>query len=108
MNHKGTKSTKKTPRGITWQSRLALAVFFVLSLCPLCLCGEPSGEDKVPAIDADILGGIEDRQPVRGADENGYEARAYSYILLQARQYSPEAFARSARRDVTFAHLFEQ
>jgi hypothetical protein len=83
-----------------------LSFFLVLSLCPLCLCGEP--EDKVPPIDPDVLGGIEDRQPVRGADENGYEARAYNYVLVEARKFSPEAFARSARRDVTFAHLFEQ
>jgi hypothetical protein len=45
---------------------------------------------------------------VRNADENLFESEAYNYVLVQANKTPAEAFARSARRDVTFAHLFEE
>jgi hypothetical protein len=84
------------------------------------LTTNPPGEDvglrppadaaaqAAPPIDAEILAGIEDKAPVRGAEENLFESQAYNYILVQANRLSPSAFARSARRDVTFAHLFEE
>src|SRR5437879_1541187 len=35
-------------------------------------------------VDPDLLAGVEDKAPVRSADENYYEARAYNYLLLHA------------------------
>jgi hypothetical protein len=64
--------------------------------------------EVAPAIDPDLFGGIEDRAPIRNANENPDEARAYSYFLVQTRKRSADAFARAAKRDVTFAHLWEQ
>jgi hypothetical protein len=61
-----------------------------------------------PPIDAEVLAGIEDKAPIRNADENLFEAEAYNYVLVQANRLSREAFAQSARRNVTFAHLFEE
>jgi len=66
-----------------------------------------SGE-HAPVIDREILGGIEDRAPVRSADQNYYEARAYDYLLIEAHRAPVQALAKIARRDLTFAHLFEE
>jgi hypothetical protein len=67
-----------------------------------------AASDKAPAIDPDLLAGIEDKTHVLSAAENYGEAQAYNYLLLQADTTSAAGFARSARRDVTFAHLFEE
>ncbi len=64
--------------------------------------------DQAPVIEREVLGGIEDRAPVRSADQNYYEARAYDYLLIQARRAAPLALAKLARKDLTFAHLFEE
>jgi hypothetical protein len=69
----------------------------------------PSGSsENAPLIDRDILGGVEDGAPVRSADQNYYEARAYDYLLIEAHKASAQALAKIARRDLTFAHLFEE
>lgn len=68
----------------------------------------PNASEKLPAIDLDMLGGIEDGAPVRNADQNFYEARAYTYLLVQAHKTAPSALAQAARRDLNFAHLFEE
>lgn len=69
-------------------------------------------QEKGPApaqpIERELLEGIEDRAPVRNADENVYEYRAYNSMLLRARRTEQADFARAARRDLTYAHLFEQ
>lgn len=64
--------------------------------------------DVAPVIDAEILAGIEDRTPVRNADENLFEAQAYTFVLVQAHQLSAAALAKAARRDVRYIHLFEE
>jgi hypothetical protein len=64
--------------------------------------------DQAPAIDPDLLAGIEDKAEMRNAAENYNEAWAYSYLLVQANATSAEALAKSARKDLTFAHLFEE
>jgi hypothetical protein len=64
--------------------------------------------DRAPRIDPDLLAGVEDKAPVRNAAENYNEAQAYNYLLVQANATSGTAFAKSARRDLTFAHLFEE
>ena len=61
-----------------------------------------------PHIDPDILAGVEDKAPVRNAAENYAEAQAYNYLLVQANATPASALAKSARRDLTFAHLFEE
>jgi hypothetical protein len=63
---------------------------------------------QAPRIDPDLLAGVEDKTPVHNASENYNEAQAYNYLLVQANATSVAAFAKSARRDLTFAHLFEE
>jgi hypothetical protein len=71
--------------------------------------GKPAAlPDRAPTVDPDILAEVEDRAPVRNAAENYAEAAAYNYLLVQANATPVTAFAKSARRDLTFAHLFEE
>jgi hypothetical protein len=65
-------------------------------------------QEKPPTIDRDLLAGVEDRAPVRTADENYYEFRAYNYLLLEAHNTPPAMLAKYARRDLTLAHLLEE
>jgi hypothetical protein len=64
--------------------------------------------ERAPQIDPDILAEVEDKAPVRSAAENYAEAAAYNYVLVQASTTPVTAFAKSARTDLTFAHLFEE
>jgi hypothetical protein len=66
------------------------------------------GQTERPVIDRDLLSGVEDRAPVRDADQNYYEAQAYNYVVVRANKTPVELLARNARRDVTFAHLYEE
>jgi hypothetical protein len=59
-------------------------------------------------LDAEVLAGVEDKAPVRNADQNPYEAQAYYYVLARAKHAPVEALAKAARRDPTYAHLFEE
>jgi hypothetical protein len=67
-----------------------------------------AASDKVEPIDAALLAGVQDREPVQGADQNYNEYRAFNYTLLQARKTPVQALARAGRRDLTYAHLFEE
>lgn len=67
-----------------------------------------SRASATPGIDPHLLAGVEDRAPVRSLQENADEVRAYVYLLVRTREFSPEAFAASARRDLTYAHVFEE
>jgi hypothetical protein len=69
---------------------------------------QTASSEKAPVIDRDLLTGIVDRAPMQNREENHFEAFAYSYLLIQAHKTSLQAFARSARRDLTFAHLWEE
>jgi hypothetical protein len=64
--------------------------------------------DQNVEIDPVLLGGVEDGAPVRNANQNDHEALAYNYVLVHAHQVSVRALARAARRDLTYAHLFEE
>jgi hypothetical protein len=64
--------------------------------------------EKTTAIDRDLLDGVEDRAPVRNADENYAEDRAYNYLLVHARKFSAAELRAQARTDLTFVHLFEE
>jgi hypothetical protein len=59
-------------------------------------------------IERELLAGVEDRTPVRSADENYYEYRAYHYLVAQAHKTPPAWLVDHSRGDLTFAHLFEQ
>jgi hypothetical protein len=67
----------------------------------------PAGP-AAPVVNPAVLAGVEDKAPVRSAEENHYEFTAYNYLLELAHGTPVEAFARSARRDLTFAHFFEE
>lgn len=56
----------------------------------------------VPKVD--FKGRVNDRTEIG----NGEEAKAYCQALIAAFTTPAEAFARAARRDVTFAHVFEE
>jgi hypothetical protein len=56
--------------------------------------------DKAPKV---VLEGIKDRTPVRAE-----EAKEYNDLLVLAHKTPAAAFANSSRKDLTFAHLFEQ
>jgi hypothetical protein len=91
--------------GLLWAAK-SLSIWEAEATLPQEKAASPA--DKAPRIDPDLLAGIEDRAPVRSAAENYGEAQAYNYLLVQAAATPMAAFAKSARRDVTFAHLFEE
>jgi hypothetical protein len=65
-------------------------------------------QDKAEPVDPDTLPGVEDRAPVRSDRENYNEFLSYNYLLVLARKTPEKALARGARRDVTYAHLWEE
>src|SRR5262249_46115029 len=67
-----------------------------------------AGEKPGSTLDIDLLAGVEDGAPVRSADQNYYEYRAYNYLLIEAHRTAGDRFSHQARRDLTFAHLFEE
>lgn len=84
--------------------RFALVLIAMMATLGIGRAGEPP---RAPKIDRDLLI-AEDRAPIRDADQNQYEFRAYTYLLIQAHRTSTQAFANSVRRDLTYAHLLEQ
>jgi hypothetical protein len=66
-----------------------------------------SSSSKV-ALDLELLAGIEDKAPVRDASQNYYEFQSYNYVLVHAHKIAPAELAKNSRRDLTFAHLFEE
>jgi hypothetical protein len=63
--------------------------------------------DKAPELRPNILAKVKDSTGVL-VDDGAFEPEAYCEALLKASLTSPGAFANSARRDVTFAHLFNE
>src|SRR5579871_6811983 len=84
----------------------ALALTFVLVVAAISSGQEPT--NKSGAVDKDLLNGVEDGAPVRNADENYAENRAYNYLLVQSRKFSPADLHKQARTDLTFVHLWEE
>jgi hypothetical protein len=66
--------------------------------------------EQAPDIREDLVGRVTDGTPIPDAIENDLspEVLAYSRALIAADTTSETAFANSARRDLTFAHLFEE
>jgi hypothetical protein len=62
-----------------------------------------SSPDKAPVLDPDVLAVAQDRKPSLPK-----EAGAQDYILLEAQKTPLAAFAKSSRKDITFAHLWEE
>ncbi len=67
----------------------------------------PPTSGLAPVLDAEVLAGVEDRTPVADPNVNPDEVRAYNYVLATASRTPFEALLKSARRDLTFVHLFE-
>lgn len=83
---------------------LLLLTFMALDPAPRSTAGTGELETAL-----DLRGrGIEDRAPVRSKEENEEEFLAYCDALVTVSQAPPAALARQGRRDLTFAHLFEQ
>ncbi len=70
----------------------------------------PAPRELAPDITADLRDRVTDRTPIPYWYRNNptEEAKAYCQALIAANQTSAQAFANSARHDVTFAHLFEE
>lgn len=84
---------------------------FLIVLPALARADEPDEADNPPAMAPKLDftdRTIEDRAPVRSMKENRGEFLAYCDALMTAHSTPTTAFAASARRDLTFAHLFEQ
>ena len=62
----------------------------------------------MPPLHPDWLAGVKDGQPIGTAGKNEPESEAYCDALRKAWQSPPGAFALVARRDLTYAHLFEE
>jgi hypothetical protein len=65
-------------------------------------------QEQQAKVDPDLLGGVEDRAPVRNVNENYNEFQAYNYLLIKAHSTPQSVLAKAARRDLTYAHLFEE
>lgn len=63
--------------------------------------------DGAPVLEPDLLAKVEDRKPLADANDNPDEVRAYYYVVLTARQTPFEVLLKDARRDLSYAHLFE-
>ena len=82
-----------------------------LVLCLIRLAGSASAQEpaeKSAAVDRDFLAGVEDEAPVRNANENYPEERAYNYLLIHARKFSVAELRSQSRTDLAFVHLFEE
>lgn len=86
--------------------RLFFLLAVVLAIAPPAHGQEPAA--KPTAIDKDLMDGVEDRAPIRNAEENYAENRAYNYLLVHARNFSPAQLREQARADLTFVHLWEE
>ena len=58
-----------------------------------------------PRIDKDLLAGIEQRRPMQGA--NRQELLSYNIVVRHAKEVSPKDLARIARKDISYAKLWE-
>jgi len=52
-----------------------------------------------------VLDGVKDNRPLLGG---GKEEEEYCDLLVQASKLTAKAFANTARKDITFAHMFEE
>src|SRR5262249_28697678 len=68
------------------------------------------GKPRAPRIVEDLAARVIDRRPIPSEDriDPPEEVKAYCLALTTAHATSSEAFANSARRDLTYAHLFEE
>jgi hypothetical protein len=66
------------------------------------------GKEVEEAPKVDLEGRVEDRAPLRSQHENEWEFTAFYGTLVTAEYTTAKAFANSARRDVTYAHLYQE
>ena len=89
-----------------------LALLAILALAGMSIARRDEHPPVTPpappgavSINKSVLKNIEDDAPVRNEVENRDEARAYDYIVNFARRVPDASFRKSARKDLTFAHL---
>lgn len=83
-----------------------LAAVLLMVVTALAAGQEPSA--KTTTVDKDLLSGVEDGAPIRNADDNYAENRAYNYLLVHSRKFSAAGLREQARADLTFMHLWEE
>jgi hypothetical protein len=64
--------------------------------------------DRAPVLDADLLASVVDHTKIPSWQENREEALAFEHTFMVAHQTPLKALAKSARRDLTLAHLKEE
>lgn len=98
-------------RQLGWKAS-ATWPLLLLMLLPAAAVAEEAPEPDNPPPSAPKLDlqdkRVEDRAPIRSMKENREEFLAYCDAVMTARFTPAAAFTKSARRDLTFAHLFEQ
>src|SRR5262249_1993919 len=108
---------ERTMRIVLSDRSIRLPLFAAIVAAGTCRTANPQSNEQPVlkgsgntgfSIDRDLLAGVEDCTPVRNADQNYYEFRAYHYLLLQAHKTPLAWLAENARQDLTFAHLFEE
>jgi hypothetical protein len=76
----------------------------LLTTLLLLAAGQPSAPD--PAFTSELLADVADDTPLAPAWLNRNERLAYDLLFLHAQRRPQEVLHRTARRDLTFAHLF--
>ena len=92
---------------------VGLALLLALPVRPSAgeakLEGQTAADPIETAPKVQLAGKVKDNAPVAPWDDRDpEEGNAYYHTLVLAHTTSAKAFANSARRDVTFAHLFEE
>jgi len=88
-------------RSLSWQAVCAVLITF-------CVCHRSLSQTIPSAPSLDLSGRVQDRRPIPSTQEDPREAAAYAEVLAAVQRTTPAALAKDARRDVTFAHLFEE
>lgn len=89
-------------------SQGVLAGLALIQADPASLFWATEEADKVPKLRPDLLAHVRDGERVGSWWTNEDEAAAYCDALIKASRTSAEAFARSARRDLTYVNVFEE
>src|SRR5262249_15504660 len=67
----------------------------------------PKPIDKAEPLLAHMIQGIKDDKPLPSHwNQDEDEQRSYNIVLFEASRISADAFRKSARKDITYAHLF--
>jgi hypothetical protein len=89
-------------------SQSALAGLALMNADPNRLFWVSDESGTVPKLRSDYLSRVRDYNRVGTWTSNEGEAAAYCDALIKASRTKPSVFAKNARRDLTFVHLFEE